>query len=215
MHKFFAINKFPPGRRFFEIARRLAELGYQVTVITSNSELDLPLGEKRTGLLQKEGVAIIALNPSYSPFMKKGLPSRESALFARQTIKQCCNLPTPDLVLASSPPPALAGAAYRISSLYKVPLVLDVRKTDGTLLCSRNTMAERVFHSQINRNVAKAYWKASWVVVPNSETAGAAAKFMPPTGRIAVLTDELDYEELFIEYGKIFNACFHELGEER
>ena len=63
-----------PGRRFFEIGRRLIQQGHQVTVITGNSELGLPLGRKKIGLLQKDGMAIVVFNLG-CPQVKEGAVS--------------------------------------------------------------------------------------------------------------------------------------------
>ena len=144
LHQFFAVNGSMPGRRFFEIGRRLIQQGHQVTVITGNSELGLPLGRKKIGLLQKDGMAIVVFNLG-CPQVKEGERKGINATFARRAARQGRRLPRPDLVLASSPPLATAGPAYSLSCFYEVPLIMEIRKIEAVPLDYRDSLWKRIF----------------------------------------------------------------------
>ena len=184
--------------------RRLAGEGHQVTVITGNSELGLSLGQKRIGLQQREGMAIIALNPGGRP-KKKG-QERISAAFARQAARQGRRLPPPDLVLASSPPLALAGAAFSLSSFYRVPLVLEIGGIGDSLTGSGDNLLERIFHFSVRRNALKAYCRAESIIFTSRETALAATEIFVPFGMVSALPDEGDFENTFLEFNKVMAA---------
>ncbi len=199
LHQFFAINGSSPGRRFFEISRRLAEQGHKVTVITGNSELGLLLGKKKIGLLQQGGTAIVVLNLD-------NRRRRVSSVFARKAVRQARNLPTPDLVLASSPPLALAGSAYSLSSFYQVPLILEIRGVEDFYGESRDSILNSFFSFQMRRRALKAYCRSDSIIVPSPAIAFATTQITSPDKLINVLPDELDYRDLFQKFSKILSA---------
>ena len=200
MHQFFAIDNSTPGRRFFEISRRLAEQGHQVTVITGNSELGLKLGKKKIGLLQQKGTAIVVFNLDNNR-------RRISSVFARQAARQGRKLPSPDLVLASSPPLALAGTAYSLSSFYRVPFILEIRGVEDFYGESRNSILNSISCFQMRRKALKAYCQADSIMVPSPAIAFATTKITFSDKLINVLPDELDYRDLFQKFSKIMSAA--------
>lgn len=205
LHQYFAINDSSPGRRFFEIGRRLVKQGHQVTVITANSELGLTLGQRKIGLLQQDGMAIVTFNLGCSREMKPGQRRRISSDFARQAYRQGRRLPHPDLVLASSPPPALAWSAWKLSSFYRVPLVIEIREIDSSFIDSRNSLLKNIVFP-VRRNTLKAYCRAESIIVGGPEMAETAAQITGPAKEITILPDELDFEDLYQGFSKILTA---------
>ncbi len=201
LHQSFAVNGSTPGRRFFEIGRRLAAEGHQVTVITGNSELRLPLGQKKIGLQQREGMAIIVLNPGGGP-VKRG-QKRMSASFARQAVKQGRRLPPPDVVLVSSPPLALAGAASSLGSFYRVPIILEIGEGDDFPTGGGYNLLEKFVHYSVQRSALRAYCRAESIIFTSREAALAAAEKFVPFGMVSVLPDDGDFENTFHEFSKI------------
>ncbi|HPU01811.1 MAG: glycosyltransferase family 4 protein [Firmicutes bacterium] len=200
MHQCFAIDGISPGRRFYEIGRRLVNEGHQVTVITGNSELKLPLGQKKIGLLQKDGMAIVSFNLGHS-----GESRRASSFFARQAYRQGRRLPHPDLVLASSPPTAVARSACRLSNYYKVPLVLEIREIDLSIIQSPDGGLKSIISSLRRRYAQKAYLRADSIIVGSLEMA-ETAQIIGPAKEITILPHELDFENLYQGYRKILSA---------
>lgn len=213
LHQYFAINGSSPGRRFFEIGRRLVKQGHQVTVITANSELGLTLGQRKIGLLQQDGMAVVTFNLGCSREMKPGQRRRISSAFARQAYRQGRRLPHPDLVLASSPPPALAWSAYRLSSFYKVPLVIEIREIDSFFIGSRDSRLKNILSSLLRHNALKAYCRADAIIVNDPEMAEEAAQLTGPAKEIAILPDELDFEKLYQGFRKILSAIRPDRGK--
>ena len=166
--------------------------------------MGLPLGQKRIGLQQREGMAIVVLNPG-GRRMKRGRLG--SAAFARQAARQGRRVPPPDVVLASSPPLALAGVASSLSSFYKVPLLLEIGGDKDSLPGSGGSLLERVLQFPVRRRARQAYCRAESVIFTSQETAEAAAEIFIPFGRVRVLPDEGDYESLFHEFKGILAAC--------
>ncbi|HQD53138.1 MAG: glycosyltransferase [Dethiobacteria bacterium] len=194
-----------PGRRFFEIGRRLIQQGHQVTVITGNSELGLPLGRKKIGLLQKDGMAIVVFNLGCSQ-VKEGERKGINATFARRAARQGRRLPRPDLVLASSPPLATAGPAYSLSCFYEVPLIMEIRKIEAVPLDYRDSLWKRIFTPPEQRTALKAFSRAQSIIATSPGIAMTVAQITSPGKTVYVLPDELDFETLFQEFNNILTA---------
>lgn len=177
--------------------------------------MKLALGQKRIGLLQREGMAIVVLNPGHKQLMNAGPERRVSAVFARRASRQGRNLPPPDLVLASSSSPALAGAAFSLSSFYGVPLILEVRAMERSFVDFGPGFWKRIFTSPRRRRALKAYLRADSIIVPSPEMALTVAPIPASEERVAILSDELDYSELFHEFSKILTPLLSDGKTER
>ena len=126
LHQFFSINHSVQNNRLFELGCRLVSRGHQVTVITGNAGLKLPLGNRKIGLLQTSGMAVVALNMAYDYGMKPLKKARLQVTYARLASQQGRRLPRPDLIYAVSPPLATTLPAVSLSRFHGAPLILDL-----------------------------------------------------------------------------------------
>lgn len=203
LHQFIAFDGPLPGRRFFEMGRRLAGLGHRVTVITGNSGVGLALNGKKLGLLQREGVAVIAFDLKDRPIMSQGQRRRRDSLFAYRAVWQGRRLPPPDVVLASSPPFSLADSAFRLSAFYGAPLILEIREMEKSLVEPESKTLRRLLQLPACRRALQVYGGADYIISPNGETAAAAAGIVAPARGSVLLDDDLGYEALFQEFSRI------------
>lgn len=159
-------------------------------------------------------MAIVTFNLGYSREMKPGQKRRISSSFARQAARQGRRLPHPDLVLASSPPTALAGSAYSLSSFYQVPLIMEVREIDSSFIDFRDSLLKKILFSPVRRKALKAYCGADSIIVTGPETAATAAQITGSAKEITVLSDELDFENLYRGFHRILSAIQPDQGRD-
>lgn len=181
--------------------------GHQVTVITGNSELRLPLDGKKIGLLQKEGVAFVVLDTG-RPHSPNASGRDESRRFARRAARQGRKLPHFDLVLASSPPQPINRPAYTLSCFNKAPLILEVREIGDLHLYAQESPLKKLLAPPLLRTAWKAYHRARSIIATSPETAAAAAGITPGK-EVHLLPLELDFENLFEQFNRILGSIVY------
>lgn len=185
---------------------------HQVTVITGNSELKLPLDGKKIGLLQEEGIAFIVLDTG-RPHPQKAVGCDESRRFARRALRQGRKLPHFDLVLASSPPLPINRPAYALSCFNKAPLILEVRAMGSFPLHAQESPLKKLLAPPLQRTVLKAYQRARSIIVTSPETAAAAAGITPGK-EVHFLPLDLDFDTLFEQFNRILGSIFYRQNQE-
>lgn len=206
LHQYFSTEANKPESRLFEVGRRLVSQGHQVTVITTNSRLELPLGKKKIGLLQKEGVAVVAFNLDYSPQMKPGAKRHAFMAFARQASGQGRRLPRPDLVLASSPPLTVAMPALSLSRCYRVPLVIEIRELWPDAVVQRGTISGKTLISLSRRLEQKTYRRAARIIATCRGIAEAIRECAVDEKKISVIPAGLCGDELFAQFSRVLEG---------
>lgn len=193
------------GGRFFGLGCRLVERGHDVTVITGNSKLELPLGTKRIGLLQRQGMAIVAFNQCGRGKVQReaGEERREASSFARFSARQGRRLPRPDLVLAALPPLALSKAALSLCKRYGVPLVMDIRGAEPSLQMEAAGRLSRFFASFRRRAALDSYAASKAIITTGEDIAGLIKDNALIHGRIGVIPKSAGDEELFEGFMKL------------
>lgn len=128
IHQYFATLSSSTGTRSYEFARRLVESGNEVTMLTSNSNLQLPFreGEDEIRETTVDGIRVLVINESVDNRTSFGKRLTSFSSFARKAtqlgMKVSC-----DCVFATSTPLTVAYPALRISKAKKIPMIFEVR----------------------------------------------------------------------------------------
>lgn len=149
----------------------LASGGNTVTVLTGNSLLKLPLDKKKIGLLQIDGMGIIAFNIPYYKNMNRLQKYRALNTYNRWVLLQGRRLPRPDFIIASSPPLTASIAALKLSRHHKAPLILEIWEIWPDALIQRGTLNNKAIIAQLRRWEQKVYAGASRIIAASTEIA--------------------------------------------
>ena len=207
LHQFFMVDGNNRETRFFDLGSRLASMGHQVTVISGNSGLALALGNKRIGLLQTGGMAIVSLNIDYSVKMNRLKKGKALMSYARQASMQGRRLPRPDLIYAVSPPLTTALPALSLSSYYRVPLVLDLGEAWPEAIIRRGALRNRPLISLARRLEMKAYRQARHIFVPDKALADLVSDICASWKKVEVLPGKVDLDSLARQYEHVFREA--------
>lgn len=202
LDQFFATAGGGLKNRFFEIGRRLVERGHQVTVISGNSELGLPLGNNKIGLLQQDGMAVVVFNLDGKRKGEAGKRERRraSSAFARLACRQGKRLPAPDMVLAVSPPLSTSKPALSLSRYYGVPLVMDIREAEPALQQSGTGLRGLLLTSLARRLALQTFHFSAAIMTTSEDTVTLIKENSSEHGRLTVVPENVGGEELFKQF---------------
>lgn len=128
IHQYFTTPEKGGATRSYEFARRLADRGHRVTMVTGNKRfcLDIP---RRQGFarVRIDGIDVVVLPVDYSNYMERGERIKSFLSFAWRAARVGMCLPRPDLVFATSTPLTVGIPAMFLSARHRVPLVFEVR----------------------------------------------------------------------------------------
>jgi hypothetical protein len=189
--------------RLFQIGRRLASCGNKVTVISGNSKLDLPLGGKKIGLLQKDGLAIIVLNIPYEQKMR--FMEKCFALFRyfKRANGQGQKLPRPDIIIAASPPLTNAYAAVLLSRRYEAPLILQIGELWPEALIRRGALNNKYLIALACR-LEKTIYSGTAAIIAGALVAADTIRETTTPGRpVHILSEDLP--------GEVYAGRFQEI----
>jgi len=201
------LNLYEQGEdRFFKLGRELNSRGHDVTVFTTSSAVDLDLGKKKIGLVQKNGLKTIAFNVSWHLQMG-GLKKMFAYLqFARMTSRQGQRHPRPDLIITASPPLTTALPALKLSEFYQAPVVIEIRELwpDGPV--QRGTLRNRLLIKAFRRLEHKAYEKANRIISCSIGVAEALKGRLVEQEKVHVIEEETDGRLLSEKYEHVFKG---------
>ena len=206
LHQFFSVNNSVRNNRFFELGCRLVSRGHQVTVITGNAGLELALDNKKIGLLQTRGMAVVALNLAYDYRMKPVKKARLQMAYARRASRQGRRLPRPDLIFAASPPLATTLPALSLSRFYRVPRVLDLEELWPDAAQRRGALRNQTLIALARRVELKACEHAFRIFDFDRNTAEAVKDVVSAPKKVLLLRDRQDWES----HMQQFEAVLHE-----
>jgi colanic acid biosynthesis glycosyl transferase WcaI len=189
LHQFFSTNHSVRNNRFFELGCRLVSQGHQVTVITGNAGLKLPLGNRKIGLLQTSGMAVVALNLTYDYRMKPFKKARLQMAYARLASHQGRRLPRPDLICAVSPPLATTLPAVSLSRFHGAPLVLNLEELWPEAAEQRGTLRNQTLIALARRVEAKACTHAFRIFAFDRSTAEAIKDVVNVQKKVLLVRD--------------------------
>lgn len=127
LHQYFTTPQYVGGSRSYEMARRFAANGHEVTLITSSAFLPDSWTEGGTwSQVEVAGIRVLVLPSNYSNKMSFVKRSIEFARYALRTTMKA-RAQRADVVFASSTPLTIAIPGVVAARHMKVPLVFEVR----------------------------------------------------------------------------------------
>ncbi len=121
LHQFFITREGVGGTRSYEFARRFAERGHGVRMVTAGD-----------GARTVDGIEVVGVRGGYSDYVSAtalSYPKRMLA-FGRFAVAACVAAlrgPRPDVIYATSPPLTMALPALAAVARWRAPLVFEVR----------------------------------------------------------------------------------------
>lgn len=126
LHQYFNTPAMSGSTRSYEMARRLAQSGNEVHVVTSNRNANAAQAGLDWIQTEEAGIHVHWLTVPYSNHMGNGPRMKAFARFATHAAPRAAGL-QPDLVLATSTPLTIALPGVFASKRCRVPMVFEVR----------------------------------------------------------------------------------------
>ncbi|MDQ1669008.1 MAG: hypothetical protein QOE40_1069 [Actinomycetota bacterium] len=189
--QYFSTRDMPGGTRAYEFARRLAERGHEVHVVTMDTGVDQPSGTWHTS--QVDGVTVHWLPVPYSNHMPYRSRIKAFFRFAARSGARAAAV-RPDVVFASSTPLTVALPGIFASRLRRVPFVFEVRDLWPELPIEigalRNPLGKRLAFLLARA----AYHNASHVIALSPGMAEGVVGYGYPRERITVVPNGCDLD---------------------
>lgn len=208
-HQYFATRGRATPTRSYELARRLAERGHQVTIVSRDTRaLELDRTERPRGRLwareRIDGIDVVYLAMPYSQFMSA--PAR-MASFAGFTVAAALaglGLPRPDVVFASSTPLTIGIPGLMVSRLKGVPFVFEIRDLWPAVPVELGMLRHRSLARWAERLELDLYAEAQRVVVLSEASHASLTRRGVPADKLVFIPNASDLD-LFrpdvIDYG--------------
>lgn len=208
LHQYFSTRDGTTGTRSYEFARRLAEQGHRVTVITSDAQLPPALRGRRRAVV--DGIQLVILPVPYRNEMGWNARIASFARFAAAASWQAARTPA-DVVIASSTPltiaiPGLAGRFAR-----RAPMVFEVRDLWPELPIALGLLRNPVLRGLARGLEWAAYHGARHVVALSPGMADGVAARGVARSRITVIPNACD-RDLFAAPPEAGGAARQRLG---
>lgn len=128
LHQFFATRESSLGLiRSYEFARRWAEQGHEVTMVTSSSRLPERFSEKLFVDGEVDGIRVRSVRVGYSNYMGYGRRIWSFALFTLGATYLALTAGEHDVVLATSTPLTVGIPGWIAAACRRTPFVFEVR----------------------------------------------------------------------------------------
>ncbi len=203
----------PPGPgedRFYKLGRELSARGHEVTVLTTKNGLNLELGKNRLGLVQKDGLGIVAFNVALEPGMSRLKKLVSWLRFARLVEQQGRVLPRPELILAASPPLTVALPAMRLKEYFKAPLVMEVRELWPDVPVERGRVKNSLAVRALSRLEEQAYEKADRIVAGDEGSAPVIKERLAEPAKVMSFGGGSTEKEISASYDSILHGLYNE-----
>ena len=192
--------------RLLKLGREWIFQGHQVTIFTINSGSDLDLGEKKVGLLEQNGIPQVTFNTPYNPEMGSRGKLISYLQFARMVVRQGRSLPSPDLIIAVSPPLTAAWAALKLSRETGVPLVTEVRELWPDAPQERGSLRNKLLIKAAKHLEEKVYEHSQRIVACGEEIANAVKERWVERAKVAVINNSCETRQLLDIYNSILGS---------
>ncbi len=186
--------------RFYKLGREYAARGHNVTLFASGSALGMDLGKKKIGLLQRDGITMVAFNVPYQAGMSRAKKLLSYHKFARMAGKQGLMLPKPDLLVAATPPLSSALPAIKLKKHFGIPLVLEVRELWPDQPIQRGTLKNGLLIGRARKFEEHVYGQADRVIAISPEIAAAVEKRGAEQSNVVMIPEGPDDQGLVNSY---------------
>lgn len=190
LHQYFNTPQMPGGTRSYEIARRLAANGHQVTIVTSRRDGSGP----RVAFAEEvDGVEVRWLPVEYSNAMSYSDRMKAFAKFAYLASREAARIPA-DVVLATSTPLTIAVPAVHAAKRLAVPMVFEVRDLWPELPIAVGAIKNPLLIAGARRLERYAYEHAAHVIALSPGMKEGVVKAGYPEDRVTVVPNAADLE---------------------
>lgn len=189
----------------FKMGRELLHRKHEVTLFTSGEAVEIELGQKRVGLLQKAGLNVIAFNVPFERALNRRQKALAGLKFAWMTWRQGLKHPPPDMVFFASPPLTTALASMKLGRFYSVPLVMEARELWPDSLLQQGKLNNRLLVRALRWNEKVAYNKSERIVTGSEELKKKISERSGQGFKVDIVKNGSDERELIKGYERVFS----------
>jgi glycosyltransferase involved in cell wall biosynthesis len=190
LHQYFVTPSMTGGTRSYEMGRRLAEYGHEVTVVTSWREGGRGGDWFET---QEAGMRVLWLPVEYSNRMSNAERMRAFARFALGSARRARELKG-DVVLASSTPLTIAIPGVAAAKALQVPLVFEVRDLWPALPIAVGALKNPFARFAARQLELFAYRNAARIIALSPGMMDGIVKTGYPADRVVVIPNGADLD---------------------
>ncbi len=198
-HQYFATRDSATGTRSFELAKRLAARGHEVTIVSSAALLprDQGAGAARVRPFVRdrvEGIDLLLLNVPYSNYFSYAKRLAAFALFTAEAGIAGPLLPRPDVVFASSTPLTIGIPGLLTARLRRAPFVFELRDLWPEVPIAIGALRSRPLIAGARRLEALLYAGAARIVVLSEASRDALLARGVPAGKLVFVPNACDLD---------------------
>ena len=198
-HQYFATRDSATGTRSFELAKRLAARGHEVTIVSSAALLprDQGAGAARVRPFVRdrvEGIDLLLLNVPYSNYFSYAKRLAAFALFTAEAGIAGPLLPRPDVVFASSTPLTIGIPGLLTARLRRAPFVFELRDLWPEVPIAIGALRSRPLIAAARRLEALLYAGAARIVVLSEASRDALLARGVPAGKLVFVPNACDLD---------------------
>lgn len=191
LHQYFNTPDMSGGTRSFEMARRLVDMGHEVTMVTSSRQSQSDGGWSKT---EEHGICVYWLPVPYSNNMSYFARIRAFFKFATASALKAARLPA-DVVFATSTPLTIALPGVFAALRQSVPMVFEVRDLWPELPIAIGALNNPVLQKSARSLESWAYRHSAAVVALSPEMKTGVVATGYPEQRVAVIPNSCDNSE--------------------
>ena len=198
-HQYFATRDSATGTRSFELAKRLAARGHEVTIVSSAALLprDQGAGAARVRPFVRdrvEGIDLLLLNVPYSNYFSYAERLAAFALFTAEAGIAGPLLPRPDVVFASSTPLTIGIPGLLTARLRRTPFVFELRDLWPEVPIAIGALRSPPLIAAARRLEALLYAGAARIVVLSEASRDALLARGVPAGKLVFVPNACDLD---------------------
>ncbi len=191
LHQYFISPSGAGGTRSYELARRLAKRGHEVTIVTSNAFMPEYEGLERRVETELDGFKLVVLPVAYKQSMSYVRRTQAFFSFAAAAAKESMRHDA-DVVFATSTPLTIALPGLFARMKTRAPLVFEVRDLWPDLPIALGAIKNPVAKAAARTLEWVAYHGAEQVVALSPGMARGVKARGIPSGRVTVIPNGCD-----------------------
>jgi len=188
---------------FYRLGRNYAVKGHKVTLFASLNGLDIELGQRKIGLLKRDGLLLIAFNVPFDIQMNSRQKFSAYFKFIRMVERQGRLLPKPDMIIAETPPLSSALPALKLKKFFDIPVILEVNELWPDAPVHRGVLNNRMLIKGAENLEKRVYNKADRIVAGGKGIADAVRERCEEKEKVTVIPAGMNGKDLIASYEKI------------